>query len=173
MKPRRGGDLTRRSPARSFEQRSARDAINSALTFRGISDAVRGERLITEWTELVGPKIAARTRPDGIYERVLTIEVASSAWLHELNLLRAQILAGLVERLGVPRLFDDLKFRIVGRGRERAVAGRPPPRATPAARPAPVAATGAAREQIVRDVERVDDAELRELIARVRIDNGR
>jgi hypothetical protein len=34
-------------------------------------------------------------------------------------------------------------------------------------------ATGAAREQIVREVEVVDDAELRGLIARVRITNDR
>jgi len=163
----------RRGPPRALETRSARDAIAAALTFRGITDEVRARRVLTEWTELVGPKIASRTRPDGVYERVLVVEVASSAWLHELNLLRAQILTGLHARLGEPRLFDDLKLRLAGRGRTTRDEA-PRPRARPApARPAPKPATGAAREQIVREVEKVDDAELRELIARVRIANDK
>jgi hypothetical protein len=162
-----------RRPPRSLEMRSAGDAVKSALAFHGISDEVRAQRVLTEWFDLVGPKIATRTRPYGVTERVLVIEVASSAWLHELNLLRAQILSGLLERLGEPRLFDDLKFRLAGRSGGRPNLIRPKPRPGPPP-PKPVApATGAAREQIVRDVEAIDDAELRELIARVRIQNDR
>jgi hypothetical protein len=153
--------------------RSAGDAVKAALAFHGISDEVRAQRVLTEWFDLVGPKIATRTRPYGVSERTLVIEVASSAWLHELNLLRAQILSGLLERLGEPRLFDDLKFRLAGRSGGRPNLIRPKPRPGPPP-PKPVApATGAAREQIVRDVEAIDDAELRELIARVRIQNDR
>lgn len=157
--------------------RRAGEAIGAALAFNGITDAVRGQRLIVEWTELVGPRIAARTRPDGITpgnqgERVLVIDVASSAWLHELNLLRAQILAGLLERVGEPRLFDDLKFRIAGRTNRAPVASRPRPPATRTA-PEPVPATGLARERIVRETESIADDELRELIRRVRIAHDR
>lgn len=160
-----------RGPPRAETTRTAADAIAAALRFRGITDEVRARRVLTEWSELVGPKIASRTRPDGIFERVLVVEVASSAWLHELNLLRQQILSGLLARLGEPRLFDDLKLKLAGRSRTP----RPtaPPR-RPQEKPvrAPVkAATGAAREQIAREVQRVDDDELRELIARVRIAN--
>lgn len=164
----------RRGPPRALEERSAAAAIVAALSFHGISDEVRAQRVIAEWSDLVGPRIAARTRPEGVFERVLHIEVASSAWLHELNLLRSQILSGLTDRLGEPRLFDDLKFRLAGRARRDAVTP-PRPRTRPAApvRPAPVPATGAAREQIVRDVEQVDDEELRELIARIRIQHDR
>jgi hypothetical protein len=147
----------------------AADAIASALAFHGITDEVRAERLVTEWTELVGPKIAQRTRPDRIDQRILWIEVASSAWLHELNLLRLQLLEGLLARFGEPRLFDDIKFRLAGRGKRPTVTP-PRPRGRPAAhRPPPTPATGVAREQIVREVAAVDDDELRELIARVRI----
>jgi hypothetical protein len=152
--------------------RRAGEAVGAALAFRGITDQVRGERLIVEWTELVGPRIATRTRPDGIYNRMLVIDVASSAWLHELNLLRAQILAGLLERVGEPRLFDDLKFRIAGRASRAIVASRPRPPATRTA-PEPVPATGLARERIVRETETIADDELRELIRRVRIAHDR
>lgn len=168
--PRVGG----RRPPRALGQLPAADAVASALRFHGITDEVRAQRLLTEWSELVGPKIASRTRPDGIDDkaggRTLWIEVATSAWLQELNMLRPQIVAGLVERLGEPRLFDDIKFRLAGRRRRDDVTvpsgrGRKPV----VEKPLPPPATGAARERIVREVEAVDDAELRELIARIRI----
>ncbi len=153
--------------------RRAGEAIGAALAFRGISDAVRGERLLAEWVDFVGARIAARTRPDGIYDRVLVIEVASSAWLHELNLLRAQILAGLLARVGEPRLFDELKFKIAGRTNRRPTQPvRPRAPVSPAAPTIPPA-TGLAREQIVRETEDIVDEELRELIRRVRIANDR
>ena len=53
------------------------------------------------------------------------------------------------------------------------VALRGPRRPARPARPAPPPATGAARERIVREAAAVDDAELRELIARVRITHDR
>jgi predicted nucleic acid-binding Zn ribbon protein len=158
---------------RSLIARTAREAVGDALEFRGITDAVRGERLLAEWLDFVGQRIAARTRPDGIYDRVLVIEVASSAWLHELNLLRAQILAGLLERVGEPRLFDELKFKIAGRNNRRAVPAHSRPAAPRPAVPEPIPATGLAREQIVRETEAIDDADLRELVRRVRIANDR
>ena len=89
-------------------------------------------------------------------------------------MLRAQILAGLLERVGEPRLFDELKFKIAGRARAADDVIRPRPRAAaPAVANAATPATGLAREKIVREVESVDDDELRELIARVRIANDR
>src|SRR5262249_27063078 len=113
-------------------------------------------RVVTEWSELVGAKIAQRTRPDGITDRVLWVEVATSAWLHELNLLRPQLLAGLRDRLGEPALFHELKLPpAVPRRR-----APPPPPAPP-------------RGGSVGGAAAVADAELRELIARVRIPHDR
>jgi predicted nucleic acid-binding Zn ribbon protein len=155
----------------------ASDAIAAALVFRGISDEVRANRVLTEWSELVGPKLAQRTRPDGITDRTLWVEVATSAWMHELNLLRPQLLKGLHDALGKtgePALFDELKFRLAGRRRRPdAVALRSARPIAAVARPVQMPATGADRERIVREVDAVDDAELRALIARVRIAHDR
>jgi hypothetical protein len=160
-------------PFRALEPTSAARAIASALRFHGISDEIRGQRVLTEWADLVGAKIAQRTRPDGVTDRVLWVEVATSAWLHELNLLKPALLRGLNERLGEPRLFDEIRFKLAGRSR-REPTGVPRSRARPAvARPAPIPATGANREKIVAEVAAVDDVELRELIARVRITNDK
>jgi predicted nucleic acid-binding Zn ribbon protein len=156
-------------PDRTFAALKASDAVAAALALHGITDQVRSGRVITEWSDLVGAKIAQRTRPDGVTDRTLWVEVATSAWLHELNLLRPQLLKGLSERLGEPSLFDDLKFRLAGRHRREPVTLRAARRPPPPPRPMPPPATGAARERIVREAGAVDDAELRELIARVRI----
>lgn len=160
--------LPPRGPRRTFGAESAANAINGVLALHGIADEVRAGRLLTEWVELVGPKIAQRTRPDGVNDRILWIEVATSAWLQELNLLKPQLLGNLVERLGEPRLFDDLKFRLAGRRNKHPVTV-PRARPRPVEKPLPPPATGVARESIVREVAAVDDEELRELIARVRI----
>lgn len=151
----------------------ASDAVAAALAFHGITDQVRAGRVLTEWSDLVGPKIAQRTRPDGVTDRILWVEVASSAWMHELNLLRPQLLRGLLERLGEPALFDELRFRLAGRNRTAPVTLRAPRKPAPPKRPPPPPATGVAREQIVREVAAVADDELRELIARVRITHDR
>lgn len=163
----------KRGTTRAKETLSAAQAIVSALQHHGLSDEIRGQRVLAEWTELVGPKVAARTRPEGISERVLYVEVATSAWLQELNMLKAQLLAGLVARLGEPRLFDDVRFKLAGKSRrEPTTVPRPRVKQAP---PLTVGmpATGARREQIVNEVAAVDDEELRELIARVRITNDR
>ncbi|MDX2087364.1 MAG: DUF721 domain-containing protein [Kofleriaceae bacterium] len=159
---------------RAREMQHAATAIANTLAVHGISDEVRGQRLYTEWTELVGPKIAQRTRPEGITDRVLWIEVATSAWLHELNLLRPQLMNGLRTRLGEPSLFDEVRFKLAGRSRRPTVqlpTGRTRTVAPP--RPQRTPASGAAREKIVSEVEAVEDDELRELIARVRITHDR
>ncbi|MBX3160030.1 MAG: DUF721 domain-containing protein [Deltaproteobacteria bacterium] len=168
MTPRRRLD----SP-RAKETRPAAEAIVDALELYGISEEVRAGRIVTEWAELVGPKVAQRTRPDGVADRVLWIEVASSAWLHELSLLKPQLVMGLVDRLGQPRLFDEVRFRLAGRSRPRTLTAPPPRRRPPPPPRVPTPATGAARERIAREVAEVDDAELRELIARVRVTHDR
>jgi hypothetical protein len=166
-------------PARTLAPRTASDAVAAVLAVHGISDEVRAGRVVTEWSDLVGTKIAQRTRPDGIIDRTMWVEVATSAWLHELNLLRPQLLQSLFERLGEPKLFDDLRFRLAGRHRREPVTLRAAGRAgrekqlAPSPHPLPPPATGAARERIVREASAVDDDELRELIARVRITHDR
>jgi len=160
-------------PPRTFGIQPASAAVAAALQLRGISEEVRAGRLVTEWTELVGAKIAQRTRAEGVVDRLLWVEVATSAWLHELNLLRPQLLKGLLERLGPPALFDDLRFRLAGRHRRDPVMLRAARKPAPPPRPAPPPATGAARERIVREVGVVDDDDLRQLIARIRITHDR
>ncbi|MGE0548777.1 MAG: DciA family protein [Kofleriaceae bacterium] len=162
----------KRSP-RTLEMVSAGAAVADVIAQHGLGNELRAERLTAEWTDLVGARIAQRTRPDRVIDRVLVIEVASSAWLHELTLLKAQLLSGLLGRLGEPRLFDDVRFKLAGANRRPATSVPSDRRRAPVQPLTPTAATGGTREQIVAEVSKVDDEELRELIARVRITNDR
>ncbi|HEV7558206.1 MAG TPA: DUF721 domain-containing protein, partial [Kofleriaceae bacterium] len=74
-----------RGPARIVA--SAGEAIANVLALRGLTDQIRAQRVIAEWRDLVGERIASRTRPREVAGDALIVEVATSAWLHELNLL--------------------------------------------------------------------------------------
>ena len=160
-------------PKRKREERGVGSAVLDALEFRGITESIRGQRIAAEWVELVGAKIAQRTRPGDIRERVLYVDVATSAWMHELSLLKPQLLASLLTRLGEPKLFDDIKLKLAGRSRPQTELPATGRRRMAPPRPYVPPASGAAREQILRETEAVDDVELRALIARVRIANDR
>ena len=176
MKPRPRRTLRQR---RRKEATPAEEAVADALAMAGLTAVVRSHRIITEWRDMVGERVAARTWPDGLKQGVLWVRVASSAWLHELTLLRAQILDGIDRVLGPPRLVDDLRFHIGARkqvdaddmlalaqqARQR--------RRRPPARPLPPPATGAAKDRIEREAAAVDDPELRALIAAVRTRHDR
>lgn len=62
-----------------------------------------------EWTSIVGPRIAGRTRVGRLYRGTLTIKVASSAWSNELSYLKVDLLSKL-RRAGHD--VEDLRFSV-------------------------------------------------------------
>lgn len=48
--------------------------------------------ILTEWPELVGPQISAVTRAQRLSDDTLFVGVATSAWMMELNLMKAELL---------------------------------------------------------------------------------
>jgi len=63
------------------------------------------------WTEAVGAQLAAVAAPTSERAGTLTIECADAVWAEELDLMQAQLLERLNERLGdlAP---TDLRFRV-------------------------------------------------------------
>jgi hypothetical protein len=173
-------------PRRSLRQRRKREVvpadevISDALAFAGLTEVVRAHRIVTEWRDMVGDRVAQRTWPDGLKDRVLWVRVSSSAWLHELTLLKAQILGGIDRVLGAPRLVEDLKLHIGVRKQvdaddmiALAQQARRRRWMKPPAKPLPPPATGAAKERIDREAAAVEDDELRDLIRTVRTRHDR
>jgi predicted nucleic acid-binding Zn ribbon protein len=171
--------MAKRPSRRTRETAPAADAIALALARVGVTEEVRTHRIITEWRDMVGERIATRTWPDGLKHGVLWIRVASSAWLHELTLMRAGILDGISRVLGEPRLVNELRFHLGTRkqvdeddvlaiAQQARMRRRRPPQ-----KPLPPPATGAAAAQIERETTAIADPELRELIRAVRVRHDR
>lgn len=110
------------------------------------------------WREIVGPKIAGRSRVGKISRGVLTIQVASSAWSSELSFLRSDLLARL-KRAG--HEVRDLRFVVDQVGdapssRSRFAKKTEAPPAEPAA-PLPA--------ELERSLAKIEDPNLRAAIA--------
>ena len=160
---------------RRLEPTSAGQLVADTLAGYGLTEQIRSHRILAEWDELVGDRIARRARPEGVVRRTLVIRVASSAWMHELGLLKQLLLTALWKAIGEPRLFDDLSLQLAGKTRAAKDQSGPPPGPRPRPLPprVPVAAGDAERAQILEDSAAVEDDELRELITRVRTRHNR
>src|SRR5215472_910452 len=74
------------------------------LRSSGLSERVDQAAVIPEWPSLVGPQIAAVTRPKSITANgTLFVEVTTNAWMNELSLLEPELLRKLNGRaVGAP-----------------------------------------------------------------------
>jgi predicted nucleic acid-binding Zn ribbon protein len=63
------------------------------------------------WPAVVGPAVSDNTRPVAVNNRTLLVHVSSSAWLHQLQFLKREILQGLNAAVEAVDL-DDIVFKI-------------------------------------------------------------
>lgn len=87
--------------------------VEGLLRARGLTEGVERAAVISEWGELVGPQIARVASPVGFDRETLFVEVRSSAWLMELQLMERRILG----RLNAARQrgkFEKIVFRLAG-----------------------------------------------------------
>jgi len=83
------------------------DLLGGFLEKKGLREALVRVDAVEEWQERVGEAIGRVTRAQGVRDTALIVEVKSSAWLMELNLMREEILRkvnegreeGLIERI--------------------------------------------------------------------------
>lgn len=149
--------------------------IDDLLVDYRLAGEVRRHRVVIDWRELVGPRIAARTRPRPIQEDgILWVQVSNSSWLHQLSFLRDELLARINERYGDPPVATELRLHI-GRRRDPAAAEDQPSvalprRQPPRPRPLPAPASGARLTRIEAETRAagIDDEELRAAIIEAR-----
>ena len=84
----------------------AGDLLDGLLQGLGLDERLRQYRAVLIWAEVVGPQIAARTRPERIRDNVLEVCVDQPVWMQQLQLLKPQLLAKLNARLGDAALRD-------------------------------------------------------------------
>ncbi len=68
------------------------EVLGGFLKKSGLRESVLRAGAVDEWDERVGEAIARVTRAQGVREATLIVEVRSSSWLMELNLMKEEIL---------------------------------------------------------------------------------
>jgi predicted nucleic acid-binding Zn ribbon protein len=85
------------------------DVLPQVLKAAGIHEQVQRASVVDEWRERVGATIARIASPRVVSGTVLIVEVRSSAWLNELNMMKQEILRRLNENRNEGRI-DGLRF---------------------------------------------------------------
>ncbi len=97
-----------RRPRRPRLKQAARagDLVEKLLKGLGLNERLQQYRALIIWEEVVGPQIAARTRPIRIREGVLEVNVDQPTWRQQLQLMKPKILAQLNAELGKATIKD-------------------------------------------------------------------
>jgi predicted nucleic acid-binding Zn ribbon protein len=66
----------------------------------GVRDGDKQMEVYRRWSEVVGEGVARNTQPLRFSKGVLTVSVSSPAWLHNLTMMKPQILANLDREFG-------------------------------------------------------------------------
>ena len=73
--------------------------LEGVLQQHGLEDQVKRMGALEVWAEVVGDHIAGVTRAKGVSEATMFVEVRSSGWLMELNMMKGELLGRVNERL--------------------------------------------------------------------------
>lgn len=137
--------------------------MNRALKGLDLDQRLRESRAMAVWAEVVGETTAARAKPSHVNRGTMVINVTSSAWAMQLNLMKPRFLQALAVHVG-PDVIRDLRWR-VGEGASDTAAepgSTPAPlaRPVPAARPAPVPLPAAELAAIEQELKAIADPRL-------------
>ena len=87
--------------------------VEGILEKHGVRQQVRRMKVLELWGEIVGDDLAKVTRAKGVEDRTLFVEVRSSAWLMELNMMKRDFLERVNERVeDAP--FERVVFALAG-----------------------------------------------------------
>jgi hypothetical protein len=134
------------------------EILQERIEALGWGQRMREEDIYPCWEEVVGPQVAAHTRPSHISNRRLTIVTENSVWTQQLLFLKSEILRGIRRRFG-PDLVTELYF-VTGRI-EPAAAPPAPPSQREEAPPAPIP------EDLEQEITAIRDADVRDAVRRL------
>lgn len=85
------------------------EALNALWDKLGLSEQAELFETLGQWEEIAGEKIAAKTKPLYVKNRILYVKSDGAAWMHEFQYSKGDIIRKLNERLGRP-LIKDIRF---------------------------------------------------------------
>jgi predicted nucleic acid-binding Zn ribbon protein len=71
------------------------DFLPKFLDRKGLAAKMEAASVVPEWEDLVGPGIAQVAKPIRVSEGTLFVAVKSSAWMMELNMMKADLMRRL------------------------------------------------------------------------------
>ena len=90
---------------------SLQSALQRALAGRGLEGELKGWDAVKRWPELVGSRIAGHSQAVSYRQGTLIVEVDGSAWMHELGVLKRQLMRTLNRELG-PNTVRELRLDV-------------------------------------------------------------
>ena len=69
-------------------------------------------QLVYLWEKAVGPPISDNAKPFAVKGSLLLVHVSSSAWLHQLRFLKAELIEKINLGLKKNQRIEDIKFKI-------------------------------------------------------------
>ena len=87
------------------------DALREYLEQTGLDESLERLGALDEWPGAVGPRVARVTRAVEVRGDTLVVEVLSSAWSHELTMMKGIILDRLNSIRTGPAI-GDIRFRL-------------------------------------------------------------
>jgi predicted nucleic acid-binding Zn ribbon protein len=87
--------LSRSNGSRQNRPELIGELLPRFLERNGLSARVEAASVVPEWESLVGPGIAAVTDPLRVSDGTLIVAVKTSAWLMELNMMKADLMRRL------------------------------------------------------------------------------
>lgn len=72
-----------------------RGLVGAILKKLGVAEQVERAAVFSEWEDRVGEKIAERARPVRLNEGTLFVEVESSSWMMELQMMKRELMKRL------------------------------------------------------------------------------
>lgn len=84
---------------RRFKGATLGDVLDEYLNRQGMKERVEQAKIVLDWKDLVGPKLAAVCQPVMVDRSgTLWVRVQSSAWMQELQLMSPTIIRELARR---------------------------------------------------------------------------
>jgi len=80
--------------------------LKQTLQAAGIAERVDRQTAVAFWAEIVGPKLAEKTKALRVEKDLLKVKVVSATWRNEMVFFKETILKKIAERIGADKIKD-------------------------------------------------------------------
>ena len=86
------------------------ELLKQTLQTAGMAERVDRQAAVAFWEEIVGPKLAEKTKALRVEKDILKVKVVSAPWRNEMVFLKETILAKVAERIGEGKIKDIIFY---------------------------------------------------------------